>query len=225
MSRAAYTITMNSTEICARCAKPEGLCVCDAIQRIDNRLFVLILQHPQEKREVLATAPLLAAALAHVKSVVGLSWPNLRRVLGRDVDARRWGVLYLGSTEGKAPLAAVDRKGKALAHQEALLHGLEGLIVLDGSWSQAKALWWRNPWLLKCTRLVLNAPFASRYGKLRREPRRDSLSSLESVAFALAELEGDPAIFERLLKPFEALLDRYKQANAKPAKPTAPQPQ
>lgn len=225
MPPAAYTITMNSTEICAKCGKPEGLCVCDAIARIDNRLFVLILQHPQEKREVLATAPLLAAALTHAKAVVGLSWPNLRRVLGREVDAKRWGVLYLGSTEGEAPLTAVDRKGKPLAHQEALLHGLEGIIVLDGSWSQAKALWWRNPWLLKCTRLVLNAPFASRYGKLRREPRRDSLSTLESVAFALSELEDDPAIFETLLRPFEALLDRYKKANAKPAKPAAPQAQ
>lgn len=207
---------MTSEEICAKCGKPPGLCVCDAIERVENGLFVLILQHPQEKRETLATAPLLVAALAHAKLAVGLSWPNLRRALGTEVDAKRWGVLYLGSTEGGAPLAAVDRKGKPLAHQEAVLHDLEGIIVLDGSWSQAKALWWRNPWFLKCTRLVLNTPFASRYGKLRREPRRDSLSTLESVAFALSELEEDPTIFERLLKPFEALLDRYKAAN-KPA--------
>ena len=214
---------MTEIEACNRCGKPPGLCVCDAIETIDNELFVLILQHPQEKREALATAPLLAASLKHVKLSVGLSWPNLRRAIGlpanRELDAKRWGVLYLGSGEKGPPLAAVDRKGKPLAHQEAVLHGLEGIIVLDGSWSQAKALWWRNPWLLKCTRLVLNAPFASRYGKLRREPRRESLSTLESVAFALSELQDDPAIFATLLKPFEALLDRYKKAEQARAKP------
>ena len=33
------------------------------VEPIDNRLFVLILQHPQEKREVLATAAATCAAL------------------------------------------------------------------------------------------------------------------------------------------------------------------
>ncbi len=209
------------TETCAKCGKPAGLCVCDAIEPVDNGLFVLILQHPQEKREALATAPLLVAALENAKLKVGLSWPNLGRALGREVDAKRWGVLYLGSSEGGEPLTAVDRKGNALPQQEAVLHDLQGIIVLDGSWSQAKALWWRNPWFLKCTRLVLNTPFASRYGKLRREPSRDSLSTLESVGFVLAELEGDETIFEKLLRPFEALLDRYK-ASEKTEKKSAP---
>jgi hypothetical protein len=33
-------------------------------QLIDNRIFVLILQHPQERREALSTTPLVAATLA-----------------------------------------------------------------------------------------------------------------------------------------------------------------
>ena len=33
------------------------------VEPIDNRLFVLVLQHPQEKREVLATAAATCAAL------------------------------------------------------------------------------------------------------------------------------------------------------------------
>ena len=32
------------------------------VEPIDNRLFVLILQHPQERREVLATAAATCAA-------------------------------------------------------------------------------------------------------------------------------------------------------------------
>jgi len=69
---------------------------------IDNRVFVLVLQHPQERRETLATAAATVAALRRAKLVAGLSWPNLSRVLGRRADPKRWGVLYLGSARPAA---------------------------------------------------------------------------------------------------------------------------
>lgn len=185
-----------------------------APDRIDNRLSLLVLQHPQEKTEALATVPLLEAGLANMRKAVGLSWPNLAKALGEEGDPREWGVLYLGSAApGDAPVTAVDAKGKKLPDQ-GVLDDLKGIIALDGTWSQAKSLWWRNPWLLKCRRLVLNPPFVSRYGRLRREPRRESLSTLESAGFALASLEGRPEILERLLAAFETLLQQHK-----PAKP------
>jgi DTW domain-containing protein YfiP len=180
------------------------------IDKIDNDLFLLVLQHPQEKTEKLATVPLLESNLANMRKAVGLSWPNLARALGRDSDPKSWGVLYLGSTKpGDEPVTAVDAKGVALKDQS-VIDNLEGIIVLDGTWSQAKALWWRNPWLLKCRRLVLNPPFASHYGTLRREPRRESLSTLESAGFALASLEGRPELLERLLAAFDTLLKDNK---------------
>jgi len=69
---------------------------------IDNRLFVLVLQHPREKKETLATAALTVAMLRRAELVVGLSWPNLGRVLGRPADPGRWAVLYLGSVRPRA---------------------------------------------------------------------------------------------------------------------------
>jgi len=30
--------------------------------------------------------------------------------------------------------------------------GLEGIVALDGTWAQAKTMWWRNAWLLKLKR-------------------------------------------------------------------------
>ncbi|HKM73107.1 MAG TPA: DTW domain-containing protein, partial [Stellaceae bacterium] len=55
---------------------------------IDNRFFVLILQHPQEKKEVLATAAVTRAMLNRAELVVGLSWPNLSRAVGRPADPK-----------------------------------------------------------------------------------------------------------------------------------------
>src|SRR3954451_5226354 len=69
---------------------------------IDNRLFVLVLQHPQERSEPRATAAATVAALRRARLVVGLSWPNLTRALGRPADPGRWGVLYLGSARPRA---------------------------------------------------------------------------------------------------------------------------
>jgi DTW domain-containing protein YfiP len=182
---------------------------------IDNRIEVLILQHPQEQDTALGTAALTVESLARATLKIGLSWPSLSKVLGRPVDPKRWAVLYLGSARPGAlaagrELVAVDRKGAALADQPKALADIAGVIVLDGSWSQAKALWWRNPWLLKCRRVVLGPRRPSRYGKLRREPRRDSLATIEAVALLVARLENRPEIETALGANFDALLERHR---------------
>jgi DTW domain-containing protein len=178
---------------------------------IDNRLFVLILQHPQEKKEVLATAALTRALLSRADLVVGLSWPNLSRAVGRSVDPNRWAALYLGSAHPASlgqprEVIALDRRGEPAADQEAVLRGLEGVVVLDGTWKEAKTLWWRNPWLSKLRRLVLNPHRKSRYSRVRREPRREGMSTLEAVALLLKYLDGRPEIEAALLDALDRLI-------------------
>jgi len=85
-------------------------------------------------------------------------------------------------------------------------------VLLDGTWSQAKALWWRNAWMLKCQRVILGPAHPSRYGKLRKEPRRDGLSTIEAAAMLLAGLEKRPDIAEVLNGSFERMLARYREA-------------
>jgi DTW domain-containing protein YfiP len=180
-------------------------------ETIDNQLFVVILQHPQEKKEALATAGLTCDALRNSDLVIGLSWPNLSRALGRSVDAKRWAVLYLGSARPAAlvpdqEVIALDRRGEPTADQQVMLRGLDGVVLLDGSWSEVKTLWWRNPWLLKLRRLVLNPQRPSRYGRLRREPRRAALSTLEATALLLRQLDGGPEAEAALLGRLDRLL-------------------
>ena len=190
---------------------------------IDNRVFVLILQHPHEKREPLATAPAVVATLRHAKLVTGLSWPNLSRALGRDAEPRRWAALYLGSVRPAAladrrELMLLGRDGQPIADPAPILRGLDGIVLIDGTWSQAKTLWWRNPWLLKLHRLVLNPPRPARLGKLRREPRREALSTLEAAALALRHLETGPTAAEALLA---ALGDIIAAARPTPGQPVS----
>src|ERR1700720_2500012 len=202
---------------CPHCQKPMPLCICDSISPIENKIELLILQHPQEQDRALGTARLTALHFRDATLKVGLSWPSLTKALGRPVDPQRWAVLYLGSAHAAklAPgrdIVVLDRKGAALADQEAALAGIEGVIVLDGTWSQAKTLWWRNAWLLKCRRIVLGPGRPSRYGKLRREPRRDGLATIEAAALLLSRLEARPEIEAALIASFERLLARYRAA-------------
>ena len=209
-------------EACAGCGKPLDLCVCAAIDPVETRTTVLILQHPQEQDKELCTAGITVRQLRRGELRIGLSWPGLKRILGREVDHKRWAVLYLGAAKSLDPaitqeIVAVDKNGVALTDQSGSLDRIEGIIALDGNWSQAKALWWRNPWLLKLRRLVVNPRSRSRYGTLRREPRRESLATIEAVAMTLRALEGGPAA-DRLLAPFDLLLQRYRTARRRPSK-------
>jgi DTW domain-containing protein YfiP len=58
---------------------------------------------------------------------------------------------------------------------------------------------------------VLAPKRASRYGKLRREPRSDGLSTIEAAAMLLARLERQPEIETALHASFERLLTRYRE--------------
>jgi DTW domain-containing protein YfiP len=200
---------------CPRCRKPPALCVCEGITPIDNQVALLILQHPQEQDRELGTAQLTALHFKNAQLKIGLSWPSLTKILGRPADPRHWAILYLGSVRAAAVLpdrdiVVVNRKGSAVDHQDAALREIEGIVLLDGTWSQAKALWWRNGWMLKCQRVVLGPKRRSRYGRLRREPRSDGLSTLEAAAMLLARLEGKPEIEATLIASFERLLARYR---------------
>jgi DTW domain-containing protein len=184
---------------------------------IDNRVLVLILQHPQERREALSTAPLVCTTLRRAQLVVGLSWPGLARIVSGPAEPKRWAVLHLGPARPGPPgerreLTVLDRRGEPIGDPRAILAGLRGVVLLDGTWSQAKTLWWRNPWLLKLHRIVLDPPRPARLGRLRREPRREALSTIEATALALRHLEAGPQAADALT----AALDQLIEAASRP---------
>lgn len=200
-----------------RSGGPAGPGAREAIVPFDNRIQVLILQHPQEKDRTLGTAALTVRHFRNAMLKVGLSWPSLTKILGRPVDSQRWAVLYLGSASAAAlapgrEVVLLNRKGEPESDQDALLRHIEGVVLLDGNWSQAKALWWRNAWMLKCRRIILGPPRPSRYGRLRREPRPDGLSTIEAAAMLVSRLENRPEIETTLMASFERLLANNRAA-------------
>lgn len=201
---------------CPTCGRVERYCVCNFTQPITTKTKILILQHPQEPGVDISTVPIIKVAFPNSAVKTGLSWPNLKKVLGYEVEHQRWGVLYLGSVHVEnlpkdRNLFVVDKKGTPLINQDAILHKLEGIVILDGTWSQAKTLWWRNAWLLKLQRLVLRPSKRSLYDRIRKEPRKGCLSTLETVGEAISLLEERPDIQELLQKPLIELVSRLEK--------------
>jgi DTW domain-containing protein YfiP len=195
---------------CANCHRPKAACVCDRIVSYPTARRVLILQHPQERDALLGSAQILEASLPKAQIVIGLSWRNLAHALGEEgVDASRWAVLF---PDRETPGDHVTtRRGAPLDAAS-----LEGIIVLDGTWSKAKTLWWRNPWLNKLNRMALMPEKPSIYGHLRAEPRREFVSTLESVAHALTLCGESPELQRELERVFRTLVQRVRDAKLIP---------
>ena len=92
------------------------------------------------------------------------------------------------------------------------------MILLDGTWSQAKTLWWRNAWLLKGKRIALKPRRPSLYGQRRREARREGLSTIEAAGLVLSRLEDRPEIEAAVAATFRRMLARYDTAAAEPTR-------
>jgi DTW domain-containing protein YfiP len=169
------------------------------VETFSTGIRVLILQHPQETLKLWNSARLAHGILENSALRVGLSWPNLRKAAGVEAMPSRWGVLYLkGNHRPDRPFQVFTRKQEPLDPAPPL----EGIVLLDGSWKQAHALWWRNPWLLRLHRIGLNLPDKSKRGQAKPA----GLATLESAAHALRFLGEKPAVSDSLLGQYEKFI-------------------
>jgi len=178
--------------VCYRCFKPQLTCICASLPQVANRCEVVVLQHPRERLHPIGTARLARLGLCNVQ--VHVAW---NAADGEDeppswVDADL-GLLY------PAPDA---RELHALPRSELP----KRLLVLDGTWHTAKTLYRQKRWLHALPHYRLAPEEPGRY-RLRREPQRDYLSTIEAIVSALQLLEPDTAGLGALLGAFDAMID------------------
>lgn len=176
---------------CERCQRPLDHCLCPLIPALDSRTRVILLQHRSESTHALNTARLAALGLTNAELRVGEVFEGLDALLA--TPGYRPALLFPG--DQARVLAPYDQ-----AHDEPLL-----LIVPDGTWRKARKLLYLNPLLEALPRVTLGAVAPSRY-RLRKAPEAGALSTIEAVVGALNALE-QPASFDALLAPFEALIE------------------
>ncbi|HET6279602.1 MAG TPA: DTW domain-containing protein [Polyangia bacterium] len=188
--------------MCAGCGRPVSVCLCAYVTPLQTRTRVLLLQHPRERHVAIGTARLAR---------LGLPGAMFRRGVEFDDDPEVQAVLS-GADGGPPPYVLFPGR-HAVDLAVAPPPGPITLIVVDGTWWQAKKLLNRNPALAALPQLRLAPASPSRY-RIRREPRDECVATIEALAMALGALEGDPARFATLLRPFEAMVDKQLQLAA-----------
>lgn len=180
-------------ERCARCEQPIPVCVCDLVRPITTRTRVLVLVHRLEAFKTTNTGRLAALALGAGYEKWGerdAPWPTLPE--GR--------LLLLFPSDDARPLSPADAEGHVT------------LVVPDGNWPQARKIARRVVSTAgeRVTRVRLSDARASEY-TLRHSERPDALSTLESIAHALAVLEGarGPEVAAETLALFDAFVARH----------------
>ena len=180
-------------EECYRCMRPALMCLCADIPEVHTRTDLVILQHPRERFHPFGTARLVDLALPRARIVVahgGLTG-DLHRPISVPADAA---ILYPHARASDlADLLPAERPST--------------LVALDGTWAHSRRLYKQNPWLAELRHVRIHPSEPGRY-RIRREPRDDYLSTVESIVAALRLLEPETEGLDGLLRAFDRMIDR-----------------
>ena len=177
-------------ERCYACFRPRAECLCDTLPRIENRTPILVLQHRRESFHAFNTARMVRYSLANSRFVVG----HVREIAEQLVLDAGAALLFPGETAEVLAELPADRRPQQL-------------VVVDGTWHQAKTLVRDIPALGALPRVRLRPAEPSRY-RIRREPHVEALSTVEAVVDALRTLEPDTPGGDELLTAFRRMVDR-----------------
>jgi DTW domain-containing protein YfiP len=153
---------------CPRCLLQDEICVCAALPRVHAQTEVVLIQHVTELRMTSNSGRFAALSLARSRTV-GYG--------GGDAFDDSW----------------LNEPGTALLYCSGPVRSLgfvpRRLVVLDGSFRQARRMYKREAALRALPELALPAPSVTPT-RLRRPPYPEGMSTIEAIASALSLLEG-----------------------------------
>ncbi|HVU04658.1 MAG TPA: tRNA-uridine aminocarboxypropyltransferase [Polyangiaceae bacterium] len=178
--------------VCWVCQKPTVTCVCARIPRVSHRTGIFVVQHPRERLHSIGTARFARLGLENAR--VEVAW---NAGVAEDA-APPWlpagaALLYPGP-------AARDLRSMTEAERPT------DLVVIDGTWHTARTLYRDKGWLRALPQVSLSPAEPSRY-RIRREPERHCVSTIEAIAEALRILEPEIAGLGELLGAFDSMID------------------
>lgn len=172
--------------------------------QLATRTRVVFLQHPREARVAIGTARMAHLSLPNSELYQGVDFSDLARLQQLAQDPSKVAVLFPG--EGAVPPESLRDNPP------------ETLIVIDGTWNQAKKVVARNPLLSQLPRVGFTPRRPSNY-RIRSEPADHCVSTIEAVVETLGAMEGDFPRFDTMLKAFEHMVDtqlRYTEERLSP---------
>lgn len=178
--------------VCHRCFRPVALCYCALLSRVENRTPLLIIQHPHERFHPFGTARIAERCLKNVR--IEVDYNRTLRDGERQIDFPAGAGLLYPSPDAQ-DLGAISKA----EHPQAL-------VVLDGTWHQARSLYRDIPALQALPKFGFNPEQPSQY-RIRKEPSLECVSTIEAIVHALRLLEPDTQRLETMLTAFSGMID------------------
>lgn len=166
---------------CARCQLKQTHCLCSHRREVHSALEFVLIMHRDELFKPTNTGRLIADTFP--QQTHAFCWDRLQpdpALLLLLQDSRRHCLLIFPATTGSSR----DVVHQVSAQSDKLLT----LIILDGTWKQARRMFNLSPWLAAITALHLQPQQLARYSS-RVAAHDHYLSTAESVALALASAE------------------------------------
>lgn len=182
---------MEPRQTCLRCRRPRSTCWCSTLVPVPTRTRVVLLQHPREAKVAIGTARIAKLGLQNAELHEGVVFddhPRLQEL------ARTPGVALL--FPGPGSVLPSELPG-GLPHT---------VIVVDGTWSQAKKVVVSNRLLQSFPRIGIDRGRPSDY-RIRKEPAAHCLATVEATIELLAAIEGEREKFTPLLQAFTRMVD------------------
>jgi DTW domain-containing protein YfiP len=191
---------------CPACRLALSHCICDLRPRVDTRAGVCLLMGDIEALKPSNTGWLIADLVPDTWAF-GWSRTDTDPALLALLADPQWQPYVVFPGEYVAPervVATVDTAVDAAAGRP----GRRPLFVLlDGTWSEARKMFRKSPYLDPFPVLSLNPGLASNY-RLRRSTRSDHFCTAEVAALCLA-LAGEPAAAEALTDWLDVFTTHY----------------
>lgn len=192
--------------LCPVCTRPLATCLCDLVRPVALSTQVLVLQHPQELRQVKNSVGLLRLCLPSCEVVVGERFADapLRALLQRD---------------GRLPVLLYPDVAAAPARQcvdaASLSATTTRLVVIDATWRKSLRLLLEHPLVAALPRLSLARPAPTRYRAIRAARRPDQVSTLEATVEALSQIEHAADALAPVLQAFDHFVQRQQARQAR----------
>jgi DTW domain-containing protein YfiP len=157
-------------------------CLCEWVKPINSPLEIIVLQHPLEAKHAKNTVKLLRLGLNHITVIEGESESDFANVAKHCLTTpKKYAVCFPSSQSTSFERFSIERKSQRLECD------LTSIIFIDASWRKALKMWHLNPWLHQLQCWHFESPPENQYA-IRKTSQKNSLSTLEAVAYTLATL-------------------------------------
>ncbi|GAA6131888.1 tRNA-uridine aminocarboxypropyltransferase [Halopseudomonas sabulinigri] len=188
---------------CPECQLALTACICAQRPQLDTSVSFCLLMHSLEPLKPTNTGRLIAECLSDTQAFV---WART------EVDAQ---LLALLADPAYQPYVVFP--GEYALPEQVVYESIAPppgrrplLIILDATWTQARKMFRKSPYLAALPVLSMHTEQLSRY-RLRRSTRDDHLCTVE-VAIAALALAGDEQAALQLNRYFETFSDAYLSA-------------